>query len=117
LWQTPPQPAAPLHLYAVDEEGLVIGGLIGSTHEIPDWFQIDVIWVAEAWRRQGLGRQPMQLAEEEAKGRRCRYARLATSDYQAPDFYNKLGYQLYGRLDNCPQGETVYYFWKELGYP
>lgn len=44
----------------------------------------------------------------------CRYARLATSDYQAPAFYRKLGYQLYGQLENCPAGETVYYFYKEL---
>jgi GNAT superfamily N-acetyltransferase len=114
LWQAPPHPSAPLHLFVLDTEGLVIGGLTGQTHSIPEWLEISVIWVAEAWRGQGLGRQLMQLAEEEAKRQGCRYTRLATGNYQAPDFYPKLGYQLYGRLDNCPQGETVYFFYKQL---
>jgi len=49
-----------------------------------------------------------------ASQRGCRYARLATSDYQAPEFYPKLGYTRYGALANCPPGETVSYFWKPL---
>ena len=39
---------------------------------------------------------------------------IATSNFQAPGFYEHLGYALYGRLENCPPGETVLYFWKEL---
>src|SRR4051794_21180526 len=46
--------------------------------------------------------------------RQCRYARLATGHYQAPPFYAHLGYQLYGRLDDCPPGEVVSYYWKAL---
>ena len=56
----------------------------------------------------------MMQAEQEARRRGCRYARLATGNYQAPDFYPKLGYVLYGTLENCPAGVTVYYFYKEL---
>jgi ribosomal protein S18 acetylase RimI-like enzyme len=41
-------------------------------------------------------------------------ARLATSNFQAPGFYERLGYSLYGKLENCPPGETAYYYWKEL---
>jgi ribosomal protein S18 acetylase RimI-like enzyme len=44
----------------------------------------------------------------------CRYARLATGNYQAPAFYQKLGYTLYGTLEHCPPGETAFYFWKLL---
>ena len=91
-----------------------MGGLIGRTNEIPEWLEVSVVWVAEDERRQGMGRRLMRLAEEEAKRRGCRYARLATGDYQAPDFYREVGYRLYGELLNCPRGETVYYFCKEL---
>ncbi len=56
----------------------------------------------------------MRAAEMEAVARGCQYARLATSDYQAPGFYAKLGYAQNGMLENCPPGETVYYFWKRL---
>ena len=114
LWPNPPQPSAPLQIYALDDKGFVVGGLIGRTNEIPEWLEVSVIWVAEDQRGQGTGRHLMGLADEEAKRRGCRYARLATGDYQSPDFYRKVGYRLYGELLNCPRGETVYYFCKEL---
>lgn len=114
LWSNFSQPAAPLQIYALDEHGVVIGGLIGETNGIPEWLNISVIWITEEQRGQGLGRQLMSMAEEEAKRRRCRYARLASSDFQAPGFYQAIGYKIYGKLENCPQGETVYYFHKEL---
>lgn len=104
----------PLHLYVLDRIGTVLGGLVGRTHSIPSWFEISVIWVDERVRHQGLGQRLMEQAEHEARQRGCRYARLATGNYQAPAFYQKLGYTLYGTLENCPPGETVLYFWKAL---
>jgi ribosomal protein S18 acetylase RimI-like enzyme len=109
-----PHEAQPLHLYALDTTGAIRGGLIGRTHAIPQWLEISIIWVDEQIRRQGLGRQLMEEAEREACRRGCRYARLATSNFQAPGFYERLGYSLYGKLENCPPGETAYYYWKEL---
>lgn len=114
LWSNPPQASAPIQIFALDAKGSVIGGLIGKTNEIPEWLEVSTIWVAEEQRGKGIGHHLMGLAEEEAKRRSCRYARLATSNYQAPDFYIKAGYRLYGKLDNCPRGETDYYFYKEL---
>lgn len=113
-WLNPPQPGAPLQIYALDSQGAVVGGLVGQTNEIPEWLEVSVVWVAEDRRGQGMGRHLMHLAEEEAQRRGCRYARLATGEYQAPDFYRKAGYRLYGQLEDCPRGETVYYFCKEL---
>ena len=104
----------PLHLYVLDQAGTVLGGLVGRTHSIPSWLEISVIWIDERVRSQGLGRQLMERAEGEARQRGCCYARLATSNYQAPAFYQKLGYTPYGTLEHCPPGETVFYFWKSL---
>jgi ribosomal protein S18 acetylase RimI-like enzyme len=114
LWTNFSQTSAPLEIYALDDKGLVVGGLTGKTNEIPEWLNISVVWVKEELRGRGIGRRLMNLAEEEAKRRACRFARLATSDYQAPDFYKKMGYIQYGKLENCPQGEIDYYFYKEL---
>jgi ribosomal protein S18 acetylase RimI-like enzyme len=114
LWQRPPQPSAPLHIYALDTSDALIGGVIGRTNAIPEWLEITVLWVATDQRGHGLGRQLLRLAETEAKRRGCRYARVNTSQFQAPGFYSKLGYSLYGQLENCPQGETVYHFHKAL---
>ena len=41
----------------------------------------------DSFRGRGLGRQLMELSEQEAIRRACRYARLATSDFQAPGFF------------------------------
>ena len=109
-----PHEALPLHLYALDQTGTMRAGLVGRTHAIPQWLEITLIWVDEPVRQQGLGRRLMEEAEGEARLRGCRYGRLATSNFQAPEFYERLGYSLYGRLENCPPGETVLYFWKEL---
>lgn len=114
LWQDQQYTGESLQIYSLDENGIVIGGLVGRTNDIPEWLQISDLWIMENKRKQGLGSQLMRLAEEEAKRRRCCFARLTTSDYQAPNFYEKLGYKVYGKLENCPRGETVYFFFKEL---
>lgn len=94
--------------------GSLVGGLIGRTHAIPFWLDISVLWVDQAARGRGLGAALVRRAEAIALERHCRHARLASSQYQAPTFYLKLGYVEYGRLDDCPPGETVYYLRKDL---
>lgn len=109
-----PQPPQPLQLFARDDSGALVGGLIARTHSIPFWLEVSILWVDEARRGQGLGRRLMEQCEQAAIQRGCRYARLATSDYQAPEFYPKLGYTRYGLLADCPPGETVSYYCKPL---
>jgi GNAT superfamily N-acetyltransferase len=106
---------APLHIFAYDDNDQLVGGVTAHTHTLPFWLEVSVLWVDETQRGQGLGSQLMRQAEQEALARGCRYARLATSHYQAPGFYAKLGYLQYGYLENCPPGEHVTYFWKPLG--
>ena len=113
--EPPPQEPAPLHVYALDAAGRLIGGIVGRTHTLRLWFEVRLVWVDAPYRRHGIGRQVRARAEYEALQRGCQYARVATSQYQAPGFYAKLGYILYGTLENCPPGETVSYFWKPLG--
>lgn len=68
----------------------------------------------EDHRGRGIGRGLMGCAKEEARRRGCLYARLATSTFQAPGFYEKMGYVLYGRLEDCPPSDTSLYYRKDL---
>jgi GNAT superfamily N-acetyltransferase len=110
----PSRAPEPAHVFANDDAGRLIGGVTARTNSIPFWLEISVVWVDETYRGQGLGAELMRQVEREAVARGCRYARLATSHYQAPSFYAKLGYLQYGYLENCPPGEHVTYFWKPL---
>ena len=92
--------------------GEVIAGLTGKTY----WNYIDIgfLWVADAYRNQGRATAIMKAAEQEAVERGCQYALLDTYSFQALEFYKKLGYEEYGRLDHFIGEQTRHYLRKEL---
>ena len=97
-------------LYAPDQS--IAGGIIGETHW--DWFFIILMWVKEGLRGRGYGQRLLTLAEDEARQRGARHAYLDTFSFQAPDFYKKYGYQVFGALEDFPPGHQRYYLTKEL---
>jgi GNAT superfamily N-acetyltransferase len=103
----------PLNVVVCDAAGTIVGGLIAETEF--QWLKISIMAVAQHLRRRGIGRQLVALAEQEAKARGCRHAYLDTMDYQAPNFYRQLGYQLVGTLENWDShGHAKLFFTKEL---
>ncbi|MCU1740943.1 MULTISPECIES: GNAT family N-acetyltransferase [unclassified Pseudomonas] len=99
-------------LYARDSEGQVIGGMFG--HSGMGWLYIDYLWLNHALRSRGLGGQLLKRAEDEARSRGCKGVFLYTYSFQAPDFYQKQGYQVMGVLEDCPPGHQRYYLKKSL---
>jgi len=97
-------------LYSADEE--IVGGVIGDQHW--DWVYIDVIWVQEELRGLGYGSQLLARLEDEALNLGITNIYLNTFSFQAPGFYRKCGYQLFGKLDNFPAGQQRYFFTKQL---
>jgi GNAT superfamily N-acetyltransferase len=91
-------------------EGSLIGGLIGFTYW--NWLFVKQLWVSEAFRSQGHGSELMLAAEREAAGRGCGHAHLDTFDFQALPFYRKLGYVVFGELEDFPPGHTRYFLQK-----
>ena len=71
----------------------------------------------EEARGQGTGRRILIAAEEEAVRRGCRYAWLDTFSFQARGFYEKLGYSVFGTLEDYPAGHSRYFLRKTLGEP
>lgn len=83
-----------------DDAGVIIAGLVGATSY--GWLHVDVIWVAEAFRGQGLGRRLMDKATQIASDRGCHGVWLDTSSDDAAAAYLAMGFVRFGRLVNGP---------------
>ncbi|MDT3397579.1 GNAT family N-acetyltransferase [Streptomyces sp. B1866] len=106
----------PVHLYAHADDGALAGGLIG--HAWGHWLHVELLWVDERWRGSGLGSRLVARAEEIARDRLgCVHARVESWGFQAPAFYEKLGYRLLCVIPDYPPGETDHLLVKELTAP
>ena len=90
----------------------VVGGIIGATYW--GWFYISLMWIKEEFRGHGYGSQLLALAEEEARRRGAKHAYLDTFTFQAPGFYEKFGYEVFGELEDFPPGHKRFFMRKEL---
>ena len=97
-------------LRSPDQE--IIGGVIGATYW--NWLYINLMWIKEEFRGRGFGHQLLTLAEQEARERGAEYAYLDTFSFQAPDFYKKHGYEVFGELNDFPPGHRRYFLSKQL---
>jgi GNAT superfamily N-acetyltransferase len=109
--QAGPLNAHPLAVLIRDREQ-VVGGLWGRTFY--RWLYVELLFVPDALRGSGLGRQLMERAEGEARARGCIGAHLDTFGFQAPTFYMELGYAVFGQLDDFPVGQTRFFLQKAL---
>ena len=92
--------------------GQVVGGIEG--HSSWNWMFIKMIAIQEKYRRHGYGLQLLNKAENEAIKRKCTGIYLVTTSFQAPDFYQKAGYEEFGRLENYLPGHQMILFKKKL---
>jgi GNAT superfamily N-acetyltransferase len=106
------QNPAPFALVMKNDCGEIVGGLFAVTF----WsgLAIELLWVAEAYRGAGYGRTLLTRAEAEGHRRGAKKAFLNTHTFQAPGFYEKLGYELYGELRDFPPGYDRRYYVKTL---
>jgi GNAT superfamily N-acetyltransferase len=102
----------PLAFFLRDPDGAVVGGIYG----IAFWgcLSVKMLWVEQRLRGRGYGERLLAAAEQEAIRRGCSHAFLDTLDFQAPSFYMRQGYEIFGKLANLPSGHTRYYLAKWL---
>lgn len=96
-----------------DDEGDVVAGINGHT-----WggcCEIAHLWVHEQHRGQGLGKALMLAAESEAGRRGCEQVVLLTHSFQAPEFYERLGYERKYAIEGRPKGYADIVYVKRLG--
>ena len=85
-----------------DERGQLVAGIVFVVHW--QWLNIDILFVHETYRGQGLGSQLLRRAETYAQTVGCVGAYLDTLSFQAPDFYPKHGYEILAELEGFPPG-------------
>jgi len=95
-----------------DSSGAVIGGLWGRTGW--EWLTIELIFVPESLRGQGIASRVVAMAEDEALRRGCHSAWLDTLNPDALSLYERLGYVRFGELNDFPVGSSRYFLQKKL---
>lgn len=93
-------------------DGSILGGIIAKAGR--GWLKIGTTWVDESVRRQGFGRQLMETVEAEGIRRGCHGAYLDTFSFQSPEFYQKLGYEIFGTLEAFPDEYKRFFMRKSL---
>lgn len=75
---------------------------------------IKLLWVDEIARNKGLGKKLIEKAETLAKEYNCRYITLETFNWQAKEFYEKMGYIIEFQYDGYDNDSKFYFFRKKL---
>jgi ribosomal protein S18 acetylase RimI-like enzyme len=94
----------PVAIFLRDDDGSILGGVTGGVWG--GWLHVVGLWVDEAFRGRGLGRELLLAAEAEAREAGARHAFLETHSFQAPGLYRRLGYVAIAELEDYPPGET-----------
>lgn len=99
-----------LNLFLRDERGAVMGGLFAKAGR--GWLHIITLWIDPSLRGQGYGAQLLTTAEAEGMRRGCHSAYLDTFSFQAPNFYVKCGYKIFGTLNAFPDEHQRFFMRK-----
>ena len=102
----------PLAIFVRDEQGRIVAGLTGGM-----WggcCEIKFLWVHEDLRGQGYRTRLMRAAEQEALAHGYSVIVLSSHSFQAPGFYQKLGYEVVGETEGYPRAHSVIYLRKKL---
>ncbi|MFI0479958.1 GNAT family N-acetyltransferase [Actinomadura sp. 9N215] len=94
------------------ETGRVVGGLTGRTSL--GLLFVDLFYLPPALRGAGMGSEILRRAEEEGRRRGCRAGVLYTISFQAPDFYSRHGWRVFGEVPCDPPGTSRVFMTKDL---
>jgi GNAT superfamily N-acetyltransferase len=101
-----------ISFFVRDESGDIIAGLYGWT-----WggtCAVRYLWVRADHRKRGCGTALMEAAEREAHVRGCTQIVLSTHSFQAPRFYERLGFEIIGTNFDYPRGHQKHYLRRKL---
>ncbi|GAB7549681.1 GNAT family N-acetyltransferase [Cupriavidus sp. 8B] len=82
------------------ETGEVLGGATGRSSL--GLLFLDLLYLPESLRGSGLGTRILKRFEEEGQKRGCRSAVVYTISFQAPKFYVRNGWRVFGEIPCAP---------------
>ncbi|OGT39708.1 MAG: hypothetical protein A3F12_01715 [Gammaproteobacteria bacterium RIFCSPHIGHO2_12_FULL_38_14] len=95
-----------------DEAGKIVGGCNGDN--MYGSLFVGQLWVTEALRGKGYGKQLMQKAEDLAREKKCTFMAVNTMDWEALDFYKKLGFYVEFERHGFDKNSVFYFLRKNL---
>lgn len=90
-----------------DENNAIKGGSNGTLYY--GCLYIDQLWVDKNYRSKGFGAKLMHTAENLGRERGCLFSTVNTMDWEALDFYKKLGYFVEFERKGY-QKDSIFYF-------
>lgn len=102
----------PFLIYAKDNTENIIGGIEGEIFD--KVCAVHMAWVEENERKKGVGTQLFYQLEELAKQNACQFIQLDTTEFQARQFYEKLGFIVIASLPNNFKGNATHIMRKML---
>lgn len=106
------KPLAFAAFFIRDESGKMIGGC--NTCNLYGCLYIDQLWLHEPLRGKGYGRQLMERVEALAKESGCYFMAVNTFDWEALDFYKKLGFYVEFERKGYEKNSTFYFLRKDF---
>ncbi len=88
-------------------QGAIRAGLIGNCYA--GWLFVALLWVHADFRRVGIGHRLMAEAERHGREFGCHSAWVDTFTFQGPNFYPKLGYVEFARIDYPPDHQRIFF--------
>jgi len=105
----------PLDFFAYfirDEQGQIVGGCAGDN--MYGGLFVGQLWVKEELRGNGYGTQLMLLAEDLAKESLCAFITVNTFEWEALNFYKKLGFYVEFARHGYEKSSVFYFLRKDL---
>jgi GNAT superfamily N-acetyltransferase len=102
----------PLAVMLRDPAGDVVGGIVGRT-SLGVLF-IDMVYLPKPMRGSGIGSRLLAAAEDEGRRRGCSAGVLYTISFQAPEFYKRHGWRVFGEVPCQPPGTSRVFLTKTL---
>lgn len=93
-----------LGVFLRDDSGRLMAGAAG--HTWGETCELKQLWVEPELRGQGVGRALLEEAETEAVRRGCKQIVLSTHSFQAPELYQRLGYEVLAEIPDYPRGHA-----------
>lgn len=106
------KPAKSFAFFIKDENDQIKGGCSGCIFD--GCLYLDLLWVDALLRGKSFGTQLMEETEKLAKENKCHFIMLNTMDFEAPDFYKKLGYFVEFTRTGFEKDSSMLFFRKNL---